>query len=95
MTRRTRPNGDRARGVGERPERRQRLFAGPVELDHREELPELRSGALQPSELAAELLGQRERAGVPAFGHSTAAEDPGADASSSAPPRNSSPKRSA
>ena len=32
-----------------------------VELEHREELRELRSGALQPAELRSELLGQRER----------------------------------
>ena len=54
---------DRARAVGKRPQR-PLPFAGPVELDHREELSELRSGALQPPELAAELLGQRERACV-------------------------------
>jgi hypothetical protein len=37
---------DRARTVGKRP-RRPFPSAGPVELDHREELRELRSGALQ------------------------------------------------
>ena len=63
------------RAVGQRTERGERVLArgGPVELGHREELPDLRSGALQPPELSSELLGQRNGACLPPPARSLAA----------------------
>ena len=50
--------GDRRRARRQRAER-QRLAAA-IELQHREELRQLRACALEPAELRAEFLGQRE-----------------------------------
>ena len=63
MTRRTRPNGI---AVGERTERRDWPLAvgRPIELDHREELIDLRPRALQPPQLDPEVLCHRHRASV-------------------------------
>ena len=64
ITRSHAAEGDRRRAVGQRTERRSALAAAPIELDHREELRDLRPGALQPPELRPELLGQRQGARV-------------------------------
>jgi hypothetical protein len=58
--------GNRPGAVGQRTERRERPLAlgGAIEPDHREELPDFRSGALQPPELGSELHRQRKGACV-------------------------------